>query len=154
MTGVLTWQQLHDLKCAELLDAADGWGAVSTQADAARDRISSEMIHGLEATQKGMASPAAVNRLRRLDRNYDYIRTECGLVRTTLSSLVCELVGFQGQLKDALDDAASLGFTVAADGSVSYPAGGQNVVTDKPSRRTAPAPTSRPCPLRPAPTQS
>ncbi|MEV6550927.1 alpha/beta hydrolase [Streptomyces sp. NPDC051597] len=132
MTGVLTWQQLHDLKCAELLDAADGWGAVSTQADAARDRISNEMIHGLEATQKGMASPAAVNRLRRLDRNYDYIRTECGLVRTTVTSLVYELVGFQGQLKDALDDAASLGFTVAADGSVSYPAGGQNVVTDQP----------------------
>ncbi|MEU1075147.1 MULTISPECIES: alpha/beta hydrolase [unclassified Streptomyces] len=132
MTGVLTWQQLHDLKCAELLDAADGWGAVSTQADAARDRISSEMIHGLEATQKGMASPAAVNRLRRLDRNYDYIRTECGLVRTTVTSLVYELVGFQGQLKDALDDAASLGFTVAADGSVSYPAGGRNVVTDQP----------------------
>ncbi|MEU5436511.1 alpha/beta hydrolase [Streptomyces sp. NPDC020719] len=132
MTGVLTWQQLHDLKCAELLDAADGWGAVSTQADAARDRISDEMIRGLEATQKGMAAPAAIGRLRRLDRNYDYIRTECGLVRTTVSSLVYELVGFQGQLKDALDDAASLGFTVAADGSVSYPAGGQNVVTKQP----------------------
>lgn len=133
MTGVLTWQQLHDLKCAELLDAADGWGAVSTQADAARDRISDEMIRGLEATQKGMAAPAAIGRLRRLDRNYDYIRTECGLVRTTVSSLVYELVGFQGQLKDALDDAASLGFTVAADGSVSYPAGGQNVVTKQPN---------------------
>ncbi|MFD9565058.1 alpha/beta hydrolase [Streptomyces sp. NPDC059994] len=130
---MLTWQQLHDLKCAELLEAADGWGTVSTQADAARDRISNEMIHALEATQKGMASPAAVNRLRRLDRNYDYIRTECGLVRTTVNSLVYELIGFQGQLKDALDDAASLGFTVAADGSVSYPAGGQNVVTDKPN---------------------
>lgn len=129
---MLTWQQLHDLKCAELLDAADGWGAVSTQADAARDRISNEMIRGLEATQKGMAAPAALGRLRRLDRNYDYIRTECGLVRTTLSSLVYELIGFQGQLKDALDDAASLGFTVAADGSVSYPAGGQNVVTNQP----------------------
>ncbi|WP_331748515.1 alpha/beta hydrolase [Streptomyces sp. NBC_00648] len=132
MTGVLTWQQLHDLKCDELLDAADGWGAVSTQADAARDRISNEMIHSLEATQKGMASPAAINRLRRLDRNYDYIRTECGLVRTTLSSLAYELVGFQGQLKGALDDAASLGFTVAADGSVSYPAGGQNLITNEP----------------------
>ncbi|MFI1171536.1 alpha/beta hydrolase [Streptomyces melanogenes] len=133
MTVVLTWKQLHDLKCAELLDAADGWAAVSTQADAARDRISDEMIRGLEATQKGMAAPAAIGRLRRLDRNYDYIRTECGLVRTTLSSLVYELVGFQGQLKDALDDAASLGFTVAADGSVSYPAGGTNVVTNQPN---------------------
>ncbi|MBD0742002.1 alpha/beta hydrolase [Streptomyces sp. CBMA152] len=130
---MLTWQQLHDLKCAELLDAADGWGAVSTQADAARTRISGEMIHGLEATQKGMAAPAAIDRLRRLDRNYDYIHTECGLVRTTVNSLVYELIGFQGQLKDALDDAASLGFTVAADGSVSYPAGGQNVVTNQPN---------------------
>ncbi|MFD9485910.1 alpha/beta hydrolase [Streptomyces sp. NPDC059991] len=132
MTGLLTWRQLHDLKCDELLDAADGWGAVSTQADAARDRISDEMVRSLEATQKGMAAPAAIGRLRRLDRNYDYIRTECGLVRTTLSSLVYELVGFQGQLKGALDDAASLGFTVAADGSVSYPAGGQNLLTNEP----------------------
>ncbi|GAA0617483.1 alpha/beta hydrolase [Streptomyces crystallinus] len=130
---MLTWQQLHDLKCAELLDAADGWAAVSTQADAARDRISGEMIRGLEATQKGVAAPAAIGRLRRLDRNYDYIRTECGLVRTTLSSLVYELIGFQGQLKDALDDAASLGFTVAADGSVSYPAGGQSAIPDRPN---------------------
>ncbi|MFC0843386.1 alpha/beta hydrolase [Streptomyces noboritoensis] len=130
---MLTWKQLHDLKCDELLDAADGWGAVSTQADAARDRISDEMVRSLESTQKGMAAPAAIGRLRRLDRNYDYIRTECGLVRTTLSSLVYELVGFQGQLKDALDEAASLGFTVAADGSVSYPAGGTSVVTNQPS---------------------
>ncbi|PKV90179.1 hypothetical protein [Streptomyces sp. TLI_146] len=133
MTAVLTWQQLHDLKCDELLDAADGWAAVSTQADAARDRISDEMVRSLEATQKGMAAPAALGRLRRLDRNYDYIRTECGLVRTTVSSLVYELVGFQSQLKNALDDAASLGLTVAADGSVSYPAGGQNVVTNQPN---------------------
>ncbi|MGP9019551.1 alpha/beta hydrolase [Streptomyces sp. BR1] len=133
MTGVLTWQQLHDLKCSELLDAADGWGAVSTQADAARDRISDDMVRSLETTQKGEAATSAATRLQRLDRNYDYIRTECGLVRTTLSSLVYELVGFQGQLKDALDDAASLGFTVAADGSVSYPAGGQNVVTNQPN---------------------
>ncbi|PKV86946.1 alpha/beta hydrolase [Streptomyces sp. TLI_146] len=132
MTGVLTWKQLHDLKCDELLDAAEGWGAVSTQADAARDRISDEMVRSLEATQKGMAAPAAVGRLRRLDRNYDYIRTECGLVRTTVNSLVYELVGFQSQLKDALDDAASLGFTVAADGSVSYPAGGKNLITNQP----------------------
>ncbi|WP_329400865.1 alpha/beta hydrolase [Streptomyces melanogenes] len=132
MTAVLTWQQLHDLKCDELLDAADGWAAVSTQADAARDRISDEMVRSLEATQKGMAAPAALGRLRRLDRNYDYIRTECGLVRTTLNSLVYELIGFQSQLKDALDDAASLGFTVGADGSVSYPAGGQNLITKDP----------------------
>lgn len=132
MTAVLTWQQLHDLKCGELLDAADGWAAVSTQADAARDRISDEMVRSLEATQKGMAAPAALGRLRRLDRNYDYIRTECGLVRTTLNSLVYELIGFQSQLKDALDDAASLGFTVGADGSVSYPAGGKNLITNAP----------------------
>ncbi|WP_369384196.1 alpha/beta hydrolase [Streptomyces sp. cg36] len=129
---MLTWQQLHDLKCAELLNAADGWGAVSSQADAARDRISNEMIRGLEATQKGVAASAAVDRLRRLDRNYDYMRTECGLVRTTLSSLVHKLIGFQGQLKSALDDAASLGFTVAADGSVSYPAAGKNLITHEP----------------------
>ncbi|OAR24148.1 hypothetical protein A8W25_17010 [Streptomyces sp. ERV7] len=132
MTGVLTWRQLRDLKLAELQEAADGWGAVSNLADAARDRISNEMVNAIEKTQKGEAAGSAADRLKRLDRNYDYLHTECGLVRTTVNSLAYELAGPQRKLKDALDDAAALRFTVGEDGSVSYPAGGENLISKQP----------------------
>ncbi|MEV4972598.1 alpha/beta hydrolase [Streptomyces scopuliridis] len=128
MTAVLTWQRLRDLKWSEFQDAADGWGEVSNRADAARDRVSNEMTNQLAKSQKGEAATAALGRLKRLDQNFEYIYTECGLVRTTLNSLAFELSGAQRRLKDALEDAANLKFTVRADGSVSYPAGGENIL--------------------------
>ncbi|MER8072870.1 alpha/beta hydrolase [Streptomyces sp. NPDC094034] len=131
MTAVLTWQRLRDLKWSELQDAADGWGEASNRADAARDRVSNEMTNQLATSQKGEAATAALGRLKRLDRNFEYIYTECGLVRTTLNSLAFELSGAQRRLKDALEDAANLRFTVHADGSVGYPAGGENVIDGK-----------------------
>ncbi|MFD6339237.1 alpha/beta hydrolase [Streptomyces sp. NPDC060131] len=131
MTAVLTWQRLRDLKWSELQDAADGWGEVSNRADAARDRVSNEMTNQLATSQKGEAATAALGRLKRLDRNFEYLYTECGLVRTTLNSLAFELSGAQRRLKDALEDAANLRFTVHADGSVSYPAGGENNIDGK-----------------------
>ncbi|MFE7567702.1 alpha/beta hydrolase [Streptomyces sp. NPDC057539] len=131
MTAVLTWQRLRDLKWSELQDAADGWGEASNRADAARDRVSNEMTNKLAKSQKGEAATAALGRLKRLDRNFEYIYTECGLVRTTLNSLAFELSGAQKRLKDALEDAANLRFTVHADGSVSYPAGGENIIDGK-----------------------
>ncbi|MFI6686202.1 alpha/beta hydrolase [Streptomyces sp. NPDC050485] len=132
MTGVLTWQQLRDLKLAELQGAADGWGAVSRHADAARNRLSNEMLGAIEKTQSSTAADSAAVRLRGLDRNYDYVHIECGLVRTSLDSLAYELAGPQRKLRDALDDAAALKFGVGADGSVSYPPGGENLMSKQP----------------------
>ncbi|MFJ7997246.1 alpha/beta hydrolase [Streptomyces sp. NPDC096310] len=128
MTPVLTWQQLRDLKYAELQDAADGWAEVSNRADAARDRVSNEMTNRLTESQKGEAASAALTRLVRLDRNFEYLYAECGLIRTTLNSLAFELSGSQTQLKGALQEAAHLKFTVHPDGSVSYPADGENII--------------------------
>ncbi|MFE2034479.1 alpha/beta hydrolase [Streptomyces scopuliridis] len=131
MIAVLTWQRLRDLKWSKFQDAADGWGEASNRADAARDRVSNEMTNQLAKSQKGEAATAALGRLKRLDQNFEYIYTECGLVRTTLNSLAFELSGAQRRLKDALEDAATLKFTVQADGSVSYPAGGENIIDGK-----------------------
>lgn len=128
---MLTWQRLRDLKWSELQGAADGWGEASNRADAARDRVSNEMTNRLAKSQKGEAATAALGRLKQLDRNFEYIYTECGLVRTTLNSLAFELSGAQKRLKDALEDAAHLKFTVYADGSVGYPAGGENIIDGK-----------------------
>ncbi|WTK95769.1 alpha/beta hydrolase family protein [Streptomyces sp. NBC_01508] len=129
--GGLTWAQLRDVRCAELEGAADGWGKASNRADAARDRIDKQLLAGLTASQEGEAARAAAGRLRALGRNFQYIYTECGLVRTALNSLAQELRGTQRRLWDALEEAAALKFTVGTDGSVSYPEAGENPVTEK-----------------------
>ncbi|MEU6536870.1 alpha/beta hydrolase [Streptomyces sp. NPDC047000] len=116
-----TWQQLRDARFAEYEEAADGWGKVSNRADAARIRVDQEMSAPIRATQKGEAQTSAERDLTRLGRNYQYLHGECGLVRVTLNSLAAELTAAQKKLKQALDDAADLRFTVREDGSVEYP---------------------------------
>ncbi|MFJ2418873.1 alpha/beta hydrolase [Streptomyces brevispora] len=128
----LTWGQLRDLRCAELEGAADGWGKASNRADAGRDRIEKQLLNGLRETQQGAAADAAVGRLRQLGRNLQYVYTECGLVRTALNSLAYEMRAQQRVLRDALDDAEALRFTVHADGSVTYPAAGEGLIDGKP----------------------
>ncbi|RUP63799.1 hypothetical protein SSPNP10_32215 [Streptomyces sp. NP10] len=128
----LTWSVLREVKCAELEQAADGWGRVSNRADAARDRIEGQLLPGLRDTQRGEAPDAAVRGLRRLGMNFQYIYTECGLLRTTLNSLAHEIKTQQRVLQGALDDAAALRFTMHADGSVTYPAAGEGLVDGKP----------------------
>ncbi|MFF4249173.1 alpha/beta hydrolase [Streptomyces sp. NPDC001822] len=132
MTRALTWAQLRDIDCAELEGAADGWGRSSNRADAARDRIEQHLLTGLRAAQEGEAARTAVARLRRLGRNFQYVYTECGLLRTTLNSLAHELKFQQRALSEALDDAAALKYTVHADGSVTYPAAGEGLVDGAP----------------------
>ncbi|MFC9624864.1 alpha/beta hydrolase [Streptomyces sp. NPDC056930] len=128
----LTWAQLRDLKCGELEGAADGWGKASNRADAGRDRIETQLLTGLRGTQRGAAADAAVGRLKQLSRNLSYVYTECGLLRTTLNSLAHELRIQQRALREALDDAELLKFTVHADGSVTYPAAGEGLIDGKP----------------------
>ncbi|MFD7863210.1 alpha/beta hydrolase [Streptomyces sp. NPDC059783] len=128
----LTWAQLRDLKCDELEGAADGWGRASNRADAGRDRIERQLLNGLRETQHGAAAEAAVRRMRQLGRNLSYVYTECGLVRTALNSLAFEMRAQQRVLRDALDEAAALRFTVHADGSVTYPEAGEGLIDGKP----------------------
>ncbi|MFD4859962.1 alpha/beta hydrolase [Streptomyces atratus] len=128
----LTWAQLRDLKCGELEGAADGWGRASNRADAGRDCIETQLLTGLRGTQRGAAAEAAVGRLQQMSRNLQYVYTECGLLRTTLNSLAHELRIQQRALREALDDAESLKFTVHADGSVTYPAAGEGLIDGKP----------------------
>uniref|UniRef100_A0AAU2VSI4 Alpha/beta hydrolase family protein n=1 Tax=Streptomyces sp. NBC_00008 TaxID=2903610 RepID=A0AAU2VSI4_9ACTN len=131
-SSTLTWAQLRDLRCAELEGAADGWGKASNRADAGRDRIEKQLLNGLRETQRGAAADAAVGRLRQLGQNLQYVYTECGLVRTALNSLAHEMRAQQRALRDALDDAEALRFTVHADGSVTYPEAGEGLIDGKP----------------------
>ncbi|MFF1481093.1 alpha/beta hydrolase [Streptomyces sp. NPDC058301] len=116
-----TWQQLRDVKLSEFSDAADGWGKVSSRANAAKDRVDNEMRARIHETQKSKTAEGAVGDLGRLSRNYQYLHTECGLIRTALDGLATELAEPQRKLKQALEDAENLKFTVESDGSVKYP---------------------------------
>ncbi len=118
---MLTWQQLRDLKLTELTDAADGWGKASNRAHAAQGRAESEMSGALTKTQQSESAKAAVKRIQRLERNFEYIHIECGLARTLLDGLASELAAPQRKLKNALDEATTAKFTVHEDGSVTYP---------------------------------
>lgn len=127
--SALTWQQLRDLKLPELTDAADGWSAASKFAGHARESVDGDMSGKLTKTQDSESARSAVRRLKRLSENYHYIQTETGLIRGTLDGLAAELGAPQRRLRDALDDAASVGYTVYDNGSIGYPAGGENAMT-------------------------
>ncbi|MFF5422913.1 MULTISPECIES: alpha/beta hydrolase [unclassified Streptomyces] len=122
MTETLTWQLLRDLKTSGFTDAGDTWHAVSNRSDSDRARVERAMSAKLRETQESEAAEAALGRLRRLSRNFQYLHSECGLVRTALNGLAGDLTEPQNQLRQALADAAALHFTVHDDGSVSYPA--------------------------------
>ncbi|WP_336318592.1 alpha/beta hydrolase [Streptomyces lavendofoliae] len=122
MTGTaLTWRVLRDLRPAALEDAGDAWHEVSARSGADRARVDRLMTARLRETQDSRSAAAALARLQRLSRNYQYLHTECGLIRTTLNALAADLALPQRQLRQALDEAAELRFTVHEDGSVSFP---------------------------------
>jgi len=129
VASTLTWQQLRDLKLSELSDAADGWGAASRHADSAREQVDSRMSGPLAKTQESESAKAAVRRLKRLSNNYYYIQAESGLIRGSVDGLATELATQRRHLIEALDDAASLGYTVNENGSIGYPAGGESGLT-------------------------
>ncbi|WP_446039957.1 alpha/beta hydrolase [Streptomyces sp. SID1121] len=119
--SALTWQRLRDLKPSEFEQAGDGWHEVSARAEADRDAVDRAMTAKLRETQESESARAAIARLRRLSRNYQYVHTEAALIRTTLNGLSTELTRAQRELTEALEDAAALGFTVHPDGGVNYP---------------------------------
>ncbi|MEU8757611.1 alpha/beta hydrolase [Streptomyces sp. NPDC048659] len=135
-----TWQQLRDLKLTEYTDAADGWGKVSSRANADKDRVDNGMFAKIHDTQKGETAAKAGGDVQQLSRNYQYLHTECGLVRTALNGLASEMAAPQKKLKQALEDAENLKFTVQADGSVSYPTKSYVLKGDQTARDGAPFP--------------
>lgn len=122
MTSALTWQQLRDLKRSVFEDAGDRWNEVSSRSATDRTRVERAMSQRLRDTQESESAEQALTRLQRLSRNFQYLHTECGLVRTALNGLAADLAAPQRRLKQALEDAASHNLTVHEDGSVSFPA--------------------------------
>ncbi|WP_171162851.1 alpha/beta hydrolase [Streptomyces sp. I05A-00742] len=114
-------EQLQNVDTAKLKATAKGWGAVSRRSGEATRRVDNGMVAQVRDTQKSEAGNAAVESAGLLSRNFQYIRAECGLIETAINGLADELAGPQRKLKQALEHAKGLNFTVHPDGSVDYP---------------------------------
>jgi pimeloyl-ACP methyl ester carboxylesterase len=117
----LTVSQVQDLQTIVLLTEASNWSRASRWAEDARDVIEQQMLMELK-NREGETVTTAVERLTAVAENCDYIRVQCGLVQTSLNTLAEELNDARQRLQSALDEAAEFGYTVADDGSVTYPA--------------------------------
>ncbi|MEV1062013.1 alpha/beta hydrolase [Streptomyces sp. NPDC050263] len=116
---------LKALKPAEYSEAAGGYRNTSDMASAAKDRIENQIAVAMRNSLKGEAATAAIKQLGELGKNFHYVQVECGLVSTALDAFSYEMGAAKGKLDAALDGAQAANLTVHADGSVSYPAGGE-----------------------------
>lgn len=110
-------------------DAADGYRAISDMVAAARNRIDQQITKGMRKANEGEAADAALKQLRKLSENFHYTQVECGLISGVLNGFSSEITAPRRRLLEALEDAKALSYTVNADGSVVYPAGGENKLT-------------------------
>ncbi|SES08181.1 Alpha/beta hydrolase [Streptomyces sp. yr375] len=116
---------LKKLRPTEYSDAADGYRSTSDMASAVKDRIESQITVAMRNSLKGEAASAAIKQLGELGKNFHYVQVECGLVSTALEAFSYEVGAAKSKLDAALDGAQAAKLTVNADGSVSYPAGGE-----------------------------
>jgi hypothetical protein len=123
---------LKALKPTEYAEAADGYRAISGMADAAMDRIDKQITAAMQKANEGEAADAALKQLRKLSENFHYTQVECGLITGALDGFSSEITAPKRRLTEALDDAAALAYTVNTDGTITYPAGGENELTGEP----------------------
>ncbi|MEU2062346.1 hypothetical protein ABZ576_18985, partial [Streptomyces sp. NPDC013455] len=118
---------LKALKPAEFEEAADGYRATSEMASTAKDAVENKISATLRDQLEGEAVTAALGELKELGKNFHYIQTECALASTALNAFAFDMAAAKRKLEAALEDAKAAGCTVGADGSVSFPAGGEKV---------------------------
>ncbi|MEW2493148.1 alpha/beta hydrolase [Streptomyces nodosus] len=116
---------LRALKPQDYSEAADGYRSVSEMASASKDRLESKIAVFMKESLKGEAASAAIEQLLELGKNFHYIQVECGLVSTALEAFAYEMEAVKRKLGAALADAQAARLTVNADGSVTYPPGGE-----------------------------
>ncbi|MFI1168670.1 alpha/beta hydrolase [Streptomyces sp. NPDC020801] len=116
---------LKALDPREFLDATDGYRSTSDMAGAAKDRIENEISVAMRNSLRGEAATAAIGQLSQLGKNFHYIQIECRLVSTTLEAFSYEIEAAKKKLQAAIDGAQAAKLTVNADGSITYPAGGE-----------------------------
>ncbi|MFJ9716743.1 alpha/beta hydrolase [Streptomyces sp. NPDC101213] len=116
---------LKALKPSEYSEAADGYRTTSDMASAAKDRVENQIVVAMRNSLKGEAATAAIGQLGELGKNFHYIQVECGLVSAALEAFSWEMAAAKSKLDAALEGARAAKLTVNADGSITYPAGGE-----------------------------
>ncbi|GGW17389.1 hypothetical protein GCM10018980_08090 [Streptomyces capoamus] len=133
---------LKAFKPAEFEEAADGYRATSEMASTVKDTIENRLVPSLRNQLDGKAMQAAVDELKELGKDFHYVQTECALASTALNAFAYDMAAAKRKLEAALEDAKAAGCTVGADGSVSFPAGGDKVDGKVPEGGTVSASTS------------
>ncbi|MGW2862329.1 alpha/beta hydrolase [Streptomyces sp. NPDC001205] len=119
-------EALKALKPHEFEEAALGYRSCSDMASQAKDALEQRIIAQMQKALKGETVHAAVGQLRELTKDFHYIQVECGLISTALIAFAADVRPAKSKLERALSDADEHRFTVGTDGSVVYPAAGQN----------------------------
>ncbi|MER7466371.1 alpha/beta hydrolase [Streptomyces sp. NPDC097981] len=119
----MDYATLKALKPSEFEDAADGYRAMGSMAQAAKDHVENSVAAGMRKALSGEAANASQKQLQALAKNFQYTQTECGVISTALNGLAYDMAAAQRKLEAAVHDAEADGCTVKADGSVAYPAG-------------------------------
>ena len=136
MTDEVDYTTLRSLRPGEFEDTADGYRTASNMASTAKDRINGQITAKMRQQLKGEAATAALRQLQELSKNFHYSQVECGLVSTTLNALAADLRAAKRKLTAAVEGAEAEKFTVNSDGSVSYPAAGDEVAGERPKGGT------------------
>ncbi|MEU2221855.1 alpha/beta hydrolase [Streptomyces sp. NPDC018347] len=133
---------LKALKPSEFEEAGDGYRAASEAASTAKDAVENRISAYLRNQLEGEAVDAALRELKELGRDFHYMQAECALAGTALNGFAFEMAAAKRKLEAALADAEAAGCTVGADGSVTFPAGGEEVDGKVPEGDTVPPSTS------------
>ncbi|MEV8065374.1 alpha/beta hydrolase [Streptomyces sp. NPDC085995] len=118
---------LKALKPSEFEEAADGYRATSDMASTAKEAIENKIAPSLRNQLDGKAMEAAVAQLKELGKDFHYIQTECALASTALNGFAFDMAAAKRKLEAAMEDATAAGCAVGPDGSVSFPAGSEEV---------------------------
>ncbi|MEV7424485.1 alpha/beta hydrolase [Streptomyces sp. NPDC091212] len=128
---------LTSLKPSAYEEAADGYRATGAMAARTKDEVENGIAAAMRGSLRGEAAEAALAQLAELTKNFHYIQVECGLVSTGLSAFAADVLPAKRKLDAALADAAARRFTIGPDGSVGYPAAGDETDGHRPKGGTA-----------------
>ncbi|MEU8996981.1 alpha/beta hydrolase [Streptomyces caniferus] len=133
----MDYPTLKNLKTSEFEAAADGYRAAGHMASSAKDALEQRISVKLRESLSGEAAEAALTQLRALTQDFHYTQVECGVISTALNALAADLQTAKKKLDAAVADAEGEKFTVEKDGSVTYPAAGDEYRGKTPPGGTA-----------------
>ncbi|MEV0262206.1 alpha/beta hydrolase [Streptomyces sp. NPDC050617] len=118
---------LKALKPSDFEEAADSYRAVSEMASEAKRELEDKIQATMRQSLKGVVADAALGQLHELAEDFHYMQVECGLVSTALNAFAADVRPAKKKLDAAVADAEAKNFSIGPDGSVSYPAAGDEV---------------------------